>query len=203
MKTTKQLFALWAVTTLFATSSFGQVRLGPSAGFNYSSLMQESEDNDFILGLRAGLTVDLGIAKFFSIVPEVNFSQMGWKYIGGGATETARLNYIEVPLNLVFKIGGNNFRFLVFGGPYGAYAISGNLKMKYDDSSTEKMKAPFGTKSGQINPLDIGLDLGVGAQIKSFFFKLQLNVGLNNMSNIKTDPMTNGALALSLGYFIF
>jgi hypothetical protein len=207
MKTMQQLSALLLICTLFATTSFGQVRLGPSVGFNYSTLLEDNVDNDFVIGLRAGLTVDLGIAKFFSVVPEVNFSQMGWKFLGEdqhqGQSETARLNYIEVPLNLVFKLGGKTARFLIFAGPYAAYAINGNIKMEYGEGNTEKSKAPFGTNQGQINPLDIGLDFGVGAQIKSFFFKLQYNAGLNNMSNVKANPMTNGALAFSLGYFLF
>jgi len=204
MKTIK-LSVLLALSVLFVASSYAQVRIGPSVGFNYSTLVEKDVDNDFIMGLRAGITLDLGIAKFFSIVPEVNFSQMGYKcvYKDAGQTEIARLNYIQVPLNLVFKIKlDTNTRFLLFTGAYGAYAIGGNIKIKIDGGGTEKSKAPFGTNQGQINPLDIGLNLGLGLQVKKLYSKFQYNMGINSLSNNKEYAMLNGAISLSLGFFI-
>ena len=205
MRTIK-ISVLLALSMLFVTSSFGKVRIGPSVGFNYSSLVQSGVDNDFKFGLKAGVTFDLGIAKFFSVVPEVNFSQMGWKYLGEGEhkgqSETATLNYIQVPLNLVFKLKlGGNTRFLLFLGGYGAYAVSGNIKMDYGEGNTEKSKAPLGTNQGQINPLDIGLDAGLGFQVNKVSFKLQYNAGINSLNNTKTDAMLNCGFAMSLGFF--
>jgi len=204
MKTIK-LSILLTLSVLFATSSYAQVRIGPSVGFNFASVYGDEENNDFILGLRAGLTFDLGIAKFFSIVPEVNFSQMGYKYVhkDEGVTETARFNYIQVPLNLVFKIKlDTNTRFLIFAGAYGAYAFGGNIKAKYDGGETETTKLSFGTNQGEVNPLDIGLNLGLGLQVKKFYTKLQYNAGINNMSNNPQYTALNYGLALSLGFFI-
>ena len=151
MKTTmKKITLVWAFIALFAGTSFAQFRLGPAVGFNFATLMEKDVENDFVFGLRGGLTFDIGVAKFLSVVPEVNFSQMGWKYIGEGQdegiTETGRLNYIQVHLNLVFKLKmGRNGKFLIFPGIYGAYAISGNLKVKSVGYDTQTSKAPFGT----------------------------------------------------------
>ena len=212
MKTIQKQLVLLALCTLFAATSFGQVRIGPAVGFNYSTLMQDQDkvkvENDFTIGLRAGLTFDLGIAKFFSIVPEVNFSQMGWKCLGkdqfAGQSETARLNYIEVPINLVIKLKlGKSTRFDLFAGAYGAYAISGNIKMNYGGGETNKIKVPFGTNPGQANRLDIGMNLGIGLEVSRVFVKTQFIVGLNNMSSVEKESMTNGCFALTLGYFIF
>jgi hypothetical protein len=209
MKTkTIQRSMLLALTILFTQPSFAQFRLGPTAGFNFSTIIQNDVENDFVFGLRGGLTFDLGIAKFFSVVPEVLYSQLGWKYLGtdesDGIDETGRLNYIQVPLNLVFKLKmGSNARFLIFTGAYGGYAIGGDIKLKKDGEVIQSGKIQFGTEPRQVNPLDIGLNLGLGVQIKSFFMKLQYNIGINNMSNIKQDPMTNAGLAFTLGYFIF
>jgi hypothetical protein len=202
MKTLK-ISTLLALCLLFATTSFAQVRLGVTAGGNFSTLYQKDVENDLHVGLRGGLTLDLGIAKFFSIVPEVNFSQMGWKFTPkegeSGVTQTGRLNYVEVPLNLVFKLKmGANARFLLFAGAYGAYAISGNVKV---DSQTTKMT--FGKNQGEVNPLEIGVDFGLGFQVKSFFMKLQYLGGVTSMSNTKNEDVSNTAFALSLGFFIF
>jgi len=201
---TVRLCILLALGMLIAHTSFAQFRLGPSVGFNMSTTVEDGEVNDIIIGLRAGLTMDIGIAKWFSIVPEVNFSQMGYQLADEDYTQTLRLNYIQVPLNLVFKIGGAHTKFLVFTGAYGAYAIGGNMKNKPEGGDVTKKTLKeldlLGTKEGQINPLDIGINLGLGMEIKSIYFKLQYNAGLNNMSNNKDYPVTNAGFALSLGY---
>ena len=88
----------------------------------------------------------IGVNEEIPIAPEF-FFQVGLQYIGKGAkgpipyrytdltvphtttiTREISMNYLEMPLNLVYKplVGKGNF--ILGGGPYVGYAISGKAK---------------------------------------------------------------------------
>jgi|GEM_PF-4441875 len=200
---------LFAAAVLFSPSTFGQmkIRVGATAGLNVASLYQKGMEFDIKSGFRGGAVVDIGLAKIFSVVPEVLFSQRGWKLVGKddmeGMKQTASVNYVEVPVNLTLKIPvAADTKITLFPGFYAAYALSGKVKNEAGGVS-ETTKVPLGKGIDDMNPLDMGLNLGLGLEIKSVFFRFQLHSGFKNLDNDKEDnAILNSAFSLSLGYFI-
>jgi len=200
---------LFAAAVLFSPSTFGQmkIKLGVTAGINMAGIFNENKLSDLNTGFRGGAVVDFGFGKFFSVVPEVLFSQRGWKMVGKdeleGMTQTATVNTVEVPVNLVLKIPvAAETKVTLFPGFYAGYALSGKAKVSEKGGSTQTIKVPVGKGVDDMNPLDMGFNLGLGLEIKSVFFKVQVHEGLKNLSNDKSVTNTTGAFSLSLGYFI-
>jgi hypothetical protein len=202
------IFMLFALSVFITSTSLAQmnIRLGATAGGNFASVVKDEEVLDLKAGFRGGMVADFGLHKNFSIVPELLFSQKGWKTLkdddNPGFGQTVTINYLELPVNLVvkFKVAPET-RIILFPAFYAGYALSGKIKQK-DEGGTTSMKPPFGKGEDEMNPLDMGLNLGLGLEIKSVFFRFQVHAGLKNLSNDKSETVNNTAVSLNLGYFI-
>ena len=197
-----------AMCVLCTGHAFGQfkIKVGATAGFNFAALVEEDELSDLRTGFRGGAIADFGLHKNFSIAPELLFSQRGWKYIGKdedeGITQTAKLNYVEMPINLVVKFKvASDVKLILFPGFYVGYAFSAKLKHVEKGEGTKTGKIPLGKGMEEFNPLDMGMNLGIGIEVKSVFFRFQLHPGFKNVSNDPDYSSTNSAVSLSLGYF--
>jgi hypothetical protein len=185
------------------------IKLGATAGFNFATIYEVDGDLEYDIkgGFRGGAVADFGLHKNFSIMPELLFSQKGWKYAGKGAqdgfAQAATVNYIELPVNLVakFKVAEDT-RVTLFPAFYVGYALNGKVKETQKGEGTEKGKIFIGKGEDEMNPLDMGLNLGLGLEVKAVFFRFQLHGGLKNLSNEKGQTVNNSAVSLSLGYYI-
>ena len=196
---------LLTLSILFMDVALGQmkVRLGATAGFNFASITSGEEMLDLKAGIRTGAVADFGFGKMFSLSPELLFCQMGWVDNGfEGETRKATINCVQMPVNLKVKIKlVGDSRLVFIPGVYGSYALSGKAKTVFDDGDKTSNKILLGTKDGYYNPLDIGINLGMGAEIKSIMFNLQFHIGMKNISNNRSYEITNAALSLNVGYF--
>jgi len=115
-------------------------------------------------------------------------------------------NYIEVPINLVYKYGGLQ----VFAGPYVAFGIWGNMKMDFSfeannvdfdnedffDEDSYKLQPVWGTADDDVvedylddddvaelfRAFDCGLNLGIGYQVNKVLFNVGYSFGFVNMT---------------------
>ena len=206
----KKVFLVGILTILCVSATFAQMRFGATAGLNTSNFAGDIEDSKFKAGLQAGIVMDLAINQSFSIVPELLFSQRGSKYdglnlLGVKANFSETLNYLQLPVNAAYKFDvGYGSKVFVFAGPYLGYAISGKTKMDVsagDKDHNRSESIDFGSKAGETNPFDFGLNIGVGYQYQKIFFKLQYNHGLTNLSNSDNFKQTNTNIGVSAGYF--
>jgi len=204
----KTIFIL-VLSLLMGSASFAQVKIGVTAGVNAANfVVSDKEEDDYNrnrYGLIGGLVVDLGITKNFSIIPEIHYIQKG-----AGSSESDHgytsksmfnIDYIQMPLDLTLKFG-KNFKFLIFAGPYVGYAISAKVKGEYTyDGETKKYdeKITLGKKEGELNPLDFGVDLGLGFQYGRGFLKLRCLAGLSNLQNNSSLKFSNAGIALTAG----
>ena len=209
----KTLFIL-VVSLIFGSASFAQVKVGLTAGLNAANFVYSEKDDDPFntnrYGFLGGLVFDFGLTKNFSIVPEILYMQKGAGVTikedsKNSATSMTNLDYVQVPLNLTLKFNmGRSAKFLIFAGPYAGYAISAKsvTETKIDgvkEKETEDLD--LGTGHDEMNPLDYGVNVGLGFEFGKSFFKLQVNAGLSNLFNHDNYTLTNGGIALSLGYY--
>jgi hypothetical protein len=194
----KKVF-IFFLTFLFVTTSFAQVKVGVTAGLNFSDNFHKGNDNitssnKTKTGFRVGIVTDFSINDNLSVIPELLFSQLGSKNL----ESFLRLNYLQLPVNAAYKFDvKNKSKLLIFAGPYIGYGLSVKLKKEEGDFLDVK----FGSGEDNYKPFDFGINTGIGFQYEKIFLKFQFNPGLYNLSNQKNISFKNINLAVSAGYF--
>jgi hypothetical protein len=206
----KRIFLLATVAILFTQVALAQLKFGPEVGlninkFDYSIAADESNN----MGLRIGLTTDIGLGKL-SVQPGLFYSMKGgesdYTDVNGDKVElNTNLGYIEVPLLLQYKIGAGPGMIFLGGGPTASIAVTGETKTSTTPAggTTTKVEEPieFGSGITQMDRADIGLMLNVGYELNSgLFFRPFYNMGLSNLSNIGGITMKNNTIGISVGY---
>ena len=137
------LLAAFAIISVIA---FGQATFGFQAGgnlafgkqkFNTDPTYPVALTNDPKVGFLVGVLGEIPIGSKLAFRPELNFIQKGGKsnstftFFGStsGYDQNITLNYIQLPLNVVYKlpVGSGNFFFGL--GPELAFGISGKDKI--------------------------------------------------------------------------
>lgn len=205
MKKIITVIALAAITVQIAQaqkSSFGFTAGATlsriTARFEGGSLNTKSK-----VGFTAGVIGDVPISKELSFMPALNFVQKGGKSKSESFESTTTLNYIEIPLNFVYRTPGQSGHLLIGAGPSFAYGVSGKMK---DNDPTEPMdaKVKFGTSNeDDFKPLEIGANLLLGYQFKNGFnIAANYNIGLNNISPQEAIKVHNNYFGLRLGMML-
>jgi hypothetical protein len=192
------------ITTCFAQS----INFGIKAGLNLSNESVNPPNpwnTNNLTGFHAGLIADITL-KNISIQPGLFFTTKGkatpqdLKPITGedriyNAKEI--LNYIEVPVNVLYNIKATPAIKIYFGGgPYLAYGISGH--------GTEAGAFPTYTvhfdNNGYKNP-DYGVNFVAGVKLfKKVLIDANYGLGLGNLSNMYGQTIQNRTIGVSVGY---
>ncbi len=222
---------LIAAITLCSISSHAQVSFGAQVGANLGIGNTTIEDpyygaasiaNDPKVGILIGVLAEAEFGKL-AFRPELNFIQKGSKsgygaFTGGSAYSFKRtLNYIELPLNVVYNmnLGGKDNK-LFFGlGPAFAFGISGK-----DKDASGKYDVKFdGKKSDDLNSndidthlkrVDVGINLLAGYKLPmGLFGKIGFTYGLSNIDPNKDNAQVvdrssykNRGVNICVGYMM-
>jgi hypothetical protein len=188
-----------------ANFSHAQIIFGVRAGVNLADVNGKSEGestNEFskmIAGLNLGATADINLNDNFYFQPGLSYSGKGFRlkrsvdFLNIDATTT--LNYLEVPLNFGYKAGS----FHIFAGPYVAFALSGKIKV---GDESEKIKFGNNEEEDYLKGTDVGLNVGLGYQIKNFMISAQYGLGFTNLviNGDSDNTARNQVIGFSLGY---
>ncbi|GAA3961250.1 porin family protein [Hymenobacter antarcticus] len=241
----KKLFStgLAASALLLATSAQAQISFGPRVGLNVTNLSYDLDGEDepsskYQYGAQVGATLNAQFGNL-SVQPSLLFTMKGdqAKSSGsesntfGGQTfsytyetkQSLRLNYLELPVNLVYSTNGAEGGFQVFAGPYVALGLSGKVKSDskttitaggatQTNSSSDESDVEFVSKEGKddkayLRNLDAGFNMGVGYKVGGIQAQLGYGLGLSNLvpndTNDKDPDITvrNRGFQLSLSYF--
>ena len=200
-----------ALLTLAAILAFGITAgaqgLGVNAGVNFFNQTikadgEKFDDAKIKTGFQIGVDYEIGIAPDFYFAPGLVFATKGAKiqedFLGEEYTSKWGLNYLEVPLNLVYKpvLGTGNL--IVNFGPYLGYGIGG----KYKDDIADDIE--FGSDdTDNYKPFDMGANIGFGYQLgMGLSFKLNAQLGLINIKpeGDSDNLIKNNGFAFSVGY---
>ncbi len=209
----KILFAT-TITLLIANFVSAQkTRVGFTAGPVMSNLWQkvggETDMQDYRVGLTCGILLDVPMLKNGSFQPGFNFVTKGSKNsytdASGQVDTKTHLEYIELPLNVVFRIpkGGGNF--IVGAGVAPALAISGENILVNGNSRGSKDISFGDAATDDLIGTDFGLNGLVGYEFKNgFFVTANYNHGINRLSvgGDPKDKLYNRYFALRLGWLI-
>ena len=153
----KKLLTIVALMVLGATSTFAQ--LGLRAGVNFDNISKKEDvDLDKKTGFHLGAVYNIDLIGAFSIEPGFYFTQKGFKL----NDDDANMNYLEVPVNVKFKMLDLSALALdAHIGPFAALGLGGKWKsdlLKDDVKMFDDGEDGMGCKR-----FDFGLQMGVGA----------------------------------------
>jgi len=209
MRKLSMLF-LAAVFSLPLTAYCQKTSFGITGGLALANMHLKSEGFSVSPGNKAGLTagvlVDVPLSGNFSFQPALNYVQKGYKMSEADYKDKLTINYVELPLNFLFKPNMPQVHFFVGAGPSIAYALSG--KEKEDDAgriSTYKFKFGNNPDEHDLKALDLGANFITGIETKSgFLVAINYNLGLSNVAPGSSSDGTsrNRYFGFKSGYLI-
>lgn len=189
------LAALVAMVTM-GTAVNAQTTFGIRAGVGMTGIYGKNTDaaeNRF--GYHFGINAEMPIGNDLYFQPNLLFANKGLKGTNEGVKVQQMYNYIEVPLNLLYKGEVGAGKVLVGVGPYIGYGIRAKTKV-----GSESESGSF--KDANLKNLDYGANLLLGWEFSNKF-SAQLNTGLG-LANIAKDggefKPKNIGFGISLGY---
>ena len=182
---TKYKILLSAIATAFigllsqntAMAQDSHARAGIKGGLNVSNLYSdEIDDENARYGFNVGVYGQFLSSEAFAIQPELLFTTKGAKgeYTGGlfgnqNQSIKFNLNYLELPLLAVFKLGKAAE---IHAGGYAAYLLNANIKYEGTFNGTDQLNRDA-FKHG-----DAGLVAGFGLNFGAVQLGARYNYGL-------------------------
>ena len=182
----------FSLFVLLCLHTLGQARFGIVGGLLLTKT-NSAFNSGFRPGVYLGIVTDLKLVKSISLMPQLKYSNKGERNVSG---EKGTYNYLELPINFVYKIPTKAGRLSFGGGPVLAYMMKGSWTT--DDIPKEEIYFKY----DMVNQLDYGLNAIAGFEIKGgVFFNISYMLGLRDVwfaDNIGTNK--NRTLSLGIGF---
>jgi len=189
------LFSIVSVTIAAKAQDDKLVTLGIRAGGNYTTITGKNAtgdnlDYDYKVGYHAGITADLYVFEGFYLQPALIYSTKGARKETSLVKETHEVSYVELPVNILLKLGLGNGKLLLGAGPYAGYGIGGDRK-ETTGSLTIHHKNKFKNnltaqdvidRYNVLKRWDYGVNALAGYEFEGGFnFQLNAQLGLNDL----------------------
>ena len=203
-----RIYTILFLLFLETSSTFGQVRVGATAGFQAATHTPEEvgTQNKFRAGFLAGVMFDIPLSATVSLRPRVLYSTKGVRKSALSTfNATLSLNYIEVPVQLVYNADSDAGRLSFGAGLYVAYGLSSKTVVT-SAGQTKTFTDDFGTSADQFKRTDIGARFSVDFALKSglslgIFYAPGL-ANLNNPSTVDNVATHNSSIGIAVGYWL-
>lgn len=201
----KKITLLLAAVVGTITVSTAQVRIAPEVGAGFNTMNYDPSlgtSTSFAIGPRVGGIVELKFSDNLYLQPGIAWAMKGGKLDLLGIDVTTTLHTIDVPVNLMYKLGKEGSGRFFFGlGPNLSYAFSGKVKIG-TGSSAEEEDVTFGSDTSDFKAIDFGANVNVGYELPSgFYARAYYQMGFVNNSNDATFTRKNMGFGLAIGYF--
>jgi hypothetical protein len=212
------LFTVFTLLTFFGYSQ--TISYGVNAGLNITKasmvLNGQPNSNNYEAGFHVGSLVDIKFGSF-SIQPGLFFTTKGGatenvsQEVSTGLTTPATgttkliLDYIEVPVNFLYKLKAGSGELFFGAGPYvaiGVHAVS-EFNGKYNGTTDYMVfNEEFGSgNNAKVKRFDLGMNGILGYRLKSgFAISAEYGESVVNISNVG-GSVKNQGFSFSLGYF--
>ncbi|MEO6722968.1 MAG: porin family protein [Ferruginibacter sp.] len=230
----KKIILLAAIAAI-TTSATAQIKFGAQVGGNLANVKSEysfsgttvKEKSKVKFGFLIGLVAEVPLASSVSFRPELNFIQKGTKVndtqSSSGYTDVTTgeitLNFIELPLNIVYRVAAGSGNVFFGAGPSIGYGLSGKYKStstttypgmpSVTDSENGKVKfdgkkyddLPASDNDNHLKSLDFGGNILAGYQMSNgVYINVGYTVGFSNLSPNADESVKTNGLTIKLGY---
>jgi hypothetical protein len=207
----KMLLAAVVILSTVNIALAQSTRFGFSGGVSLSNMLQklptEKSSGLYRAGVTFGILADLPMQKNGSFQAGLNFVQKGThnkKTPGNPDQKTQlRLNYVEVPLNVMFNIPKT--KLTIGGGPAFAIGIGGEGTVRTNGTPVTNE-----IKFGDEDDADFkGLDFGLNGQVaytfnRGLFLAVNYTHGINSLYKDKSPDgqLYNKSFGFKVGYIM-
>lgn len=224
---------------VYALPASAQVSIGVIGGYSHTTfhvtnrqqyapteiLAPPVAESRYISKWHAGLIADIHLVKRFYLQPQILISKKGAKMEGTRtqgimyheSTFNADLTYLEVPVNLLYKIPAGKGKLSVGAGVYCARGLSGKYNDYGNSIATDgsykvgfrgkgeirfKKEQPTQPTDYQVyKNLDHGLNFTAGYEFKNgLLFNINYSLGLTDAYTYEPEVRKNRYFGLSAGY---
>lgn len=175
---------LFTTTAILFLGIFNQAtaQFGLRAGLNVAGFTTSEEfDLDNKLGLNGGVFYEHMLSESLYLRPAFLFSMKGAgsevEFGEFSSTNTINFSYVEVPLDIVYKIPLGENSFNINAGPYLGLLLGANSKTEYNDGTSfeeEDIK-------DDVTGMDFGLNIGAEFQLSKIGIGVGYGLGLTNL----------------------
>ncbi|MBK9794487.1 MAG: PorT family protein [Sphingobacteriales bacterium] len=200
-KLTLYVFFICISTVSFSNAGF---KIGAGVGISAAKIKEKyySDRNKNMLAFDVAIPMEIKVARYFAIQPEIHFIQKGFglKYYGVNGVENIyrKRIYIEMPVNFkfVYPIKDKSFINAYIGFGVG-YALTNKQLTKYSDGQKKKESFPYDNNVDDDNiayrRYDLILPIGFGYEYKvsskvSVYADLRWSLDVNNNIRYKVKP---------------
>ena len=207
MRTIKNLSLLFCLILCGKLVSAQNTKIGITGGANVSTLYFNPDDyiEDGRLGYQGGIVVDQLLGSLFAFHTGAQFITKG---AGNQNESNLKLSYVQVPLNLRLRVGVDRTNFFFLAGPYVAIAVDAKNEFKSGFLNAEQDVRIGTSKDDEIKPFDIGLNLGLGAELGGrVIVSLKYDLGITNLNPdnggiFQDSEYRNATFSLNLGLYL-
>jgi hypothetical protein len=218
------LIFVYIISIFSLQTSFSQgFYYGVHAGFNGSSIIETTNwggriEKNMKFGIQGGVTAEYEILSFLSVSTAVSFFQKGDKIKDHFATSRATLGYIDIPINVNYKMPFGNVKFGASFGPYTSIAIAGNrsfvtpeevepdFEWHFEEHGHEAYyydDSPFyGDEWNSYRRFDSGICAGVKFEYRQYAVNITYARGFVDIKSDEAVKARNSVLGLSVTYFL-
>ncbi|MFW6371583.1 MAG: porin family protein [Bacteroidota bacterium] len=170
---------------LISAGSYAQfTQYGVKAGLNLSNLtVDDTSDRNLRTGFHAGVFGRLGISEFFSLQPELLYTTKGFTNNYDLAVASSEvdfnLNYIEIPVNVVYHLS-EDFAFQL--GPYVGYLAGANVETNNEVLDFFDFETDSELDRDNFKSIDFGITAGLDFTLEQFIFGFKYNMGLTGVA---------------------
>ncbi len=179
------------MTGSFMAHAQTPVKMGLKGGLNLATLhLEEKEPKDARLGLHAGVLAHVHLTPGLSLQPELMYSSQGMEDRITGSTNTWKLDYINLPVQLQYNFN-NGFRLQT--GPQLGYLVKADI---FNQDGTHS------SLDGDLKKTDVSWTFGGGYLSNSGFgVDARYNYGLTNINEYdSSNPVSNRVFQLGVFY---
>ena len=202
-------FVAILLAIVLTASVQAEFTLGFRGGFNLTNMSEKVNgvsvpvDFNFKLGLQLGLVGEYTFRDVFAIQPSILFATQGTQVNFNPTIAIININYLQVPLNFLYKVNFGSVSLLLQAGPYLGFAHSGKIRPERSGFFWGNYtRIEFGRANNEMRRLDFGLGVGVGIQSENVQIGIGYNFGLANLSNINNTTTRNNGFALTTTIFL-
>jgi hypothetical protein len=158
------------------------------------------------IGYTVGLLADIPVGRRLSLSPALNYVQKGGRLKSDGSKSVLITNYLELPLNIIYKIPASSGNFLVGAGASISAGVNGKDKWESQgESGSDKVKFGSG-EDKDFKTIETGINFMTGFVAgDGFIITANYNLGLTNALNHLEDynaSFRNRYFALRVGYML-
>jgi hypothetical protein len=193
------------------TYDAGRTTFGIRAGVNFQNINGKNQngdklENDILTGFHAGVNAEIPLGTGFYLQPGVLYSQKGTEFDNDNQI---KLNYIEVPVNFVYKPVLGTGRMLLGFGPYVGFGLNGKQKVSGSefDVEFENEQPSLPSTTLYVKGIDAGANFLAGYEFaRNLSFQLNAQLGLMNVNPEVTGASNDESkwrhtgFGVSLGY---